>query len=198
MCANTRKPHGASDTPILAPFCPQCQYHCAFFCINFPLIFVHHAIFGTHPAKKHPRWLCTTGGLHLLLLFLYLYYLYALVIAAGGAYAVGQLKGAALGAAAHSGSLQLPHIAASFVLSCFRAFSLRYCHLVFPPTLISLCFCQNINFPAACAVHPSGGRRCPHGSRTGPRSGSCRRSGTAPCSPPGTGSAGAAPAGCRW
>ena len=100
--------------------------------------------------------------------------------------------------AAHSGSFQLPHIAASFVLSCFRAFSLRYCHLVFPPTLISLCFCQNISFPAACAVHPSGGRRCPHGSRTGPRSGSCRRSGTAPCSPPGTGSAGAAPAGCRW
>ena len=148
--------------------------------------------------KKHPRWLCTTGGLHLLLLFLYLYYLYALVIAAGRAYAVGQLKGAALGAAAHSGSFQLPHIAASFVLSCFRAFSLRYCHLVFPPTLISLCFCQNISFPAACAVHPSGGRRCPHGSRTGPRSGSCRRSGTAPCSPPGTGSAGAAPAGCRW
>lgn len=131
-------------------------------------------------------------------LFLYLDDLYALVIAAGRAYAVGQLKGAALGATAHSGSLQLPHIAASFVLSCFRAFSLRYCHLVFPPTLISLCFCQNISFPAACAVHPSGGRRCPLGSRTGPRSGSCRRSGTAPCSPPGTGSAGAAPAGCRW
>ena len=53
LCANTRKPHGASDTPILAPFCPQYQYHCAFFCINFPLIFVHYSIFGTHPAKKN-------------------------------------------------------------------------------------------------------------------------------------------------
>ena len=55
----------------------------------------------------------------------------ALVVAAGGAYAVGQLKGAALGAAAHSGSRQLPHIAASFVLSCFRKLSLRYCHFIF-------------------------------------------------------------------
>ena len=55
LCANTRKPHGASDISILAPFCPQCQYPCVIFCINFPLIFVHHAIFGTHPAKKHPR-----------------------------------------------------------------------------------------------------------------------------------------------
>lgn len=199
MCANTRKPHGASDTPILAPFCPQYQYHCAFFYINFPLIFVHYSIFGTHPAKKNAPESRSLRGIFLIFrLFLYLDNLYALVVAAGRAYAVGQLKGAALGAAAHSGSFQLPHIAASFVLSCFRAFSLRYCHLVFPPTLISLCFCQNISFPAACAVHPSGGRRYPLGSRTGPRSGSCRRSGTAPCSPPGTGSAGAAPAGCRW
>lgn len=170
-----------------------------FFLYKFPPHFC--ALFNlwyTSCKKNAPESRSLRGIFLIFRLFLYLDDLYALVVAAGGAYAVGQLKGAALGAAAHSGSFQLPHIAASFVLSCFRAFSLRYCHLVFPPTLISLCFCQNISFPAACAVHPSGGRRCPLGSRTGPRSGSCRRSGTAPCSPPGTGSAGAAPAGCRW
>ena len=58
---NTKTPHGASDTPILARFCPQCQYPCVIFCINFPLIFVHHAIFGTHPAKKRPRKLMPSG-----------------------------------------------------------------------------------------------------------------------------------------
>lgn len=26
-----------------------------YFLYKFPLIFVHHAIFGTHPAKKRPR-----------------------------------------------------------------------------------------------------------------------------------------------
>ena len=120
LCANTKTPHGASDTPILAPFCPQCQYHCAFFCINFPLIFVHYSIFGTHPAKKNAPESRSLRGIFLIFrLFLYLDNLYALVIAAGRAYAVGQLKGAALGAAAHSGSFQLPHIAASFVLSSF-------------------------------------------------------------------------------
>ena len=59
---NTKTPHGASDTLILAPFCPQYQYHCAFFCINFPLIFVHYSIFGTHPAKKTPPKAAAFGG----------------------------------------------------------------------------------------------------------------------------------------
>lgn len=90
--------------------------------------------------KNTPESRCLRGIFLIFRLFLYLDNLYALVIAAGGAYTVGQLKGAALGAAAHRGGIQLPHVAASFILSCLTAFSLRYCHLIIPPTLISACF----------------------------------------------------------
>ena len=34
---------------------------CFFLYKNFPLIFVHYSIFGTHPAKKRPRKLMPSG-----------------------------------------------------------------------------------------------------------------------------------------
>ena len=91
-----------------------------FFLYKFPPHFC--ALFNlwyTSCKKNAPKSRSLRGIFLIFRLFLYLDNLYALVIAAGRAYAVGQLKGAALGAAAHSGSFQLPHIAASFVLSCF-------------------------------------------------------------------------------
>lgn len=137
--------HAHFSTILFAVPVPLC-----FFLYKFPPHFCALCnIWCTSCKKNTPESICLRGCTHLFGLFLYLDDLYALVVAAGGAYAVGQLKGAALGAAAHSGSLQLPHIAASFVLSCFRAFSLRYCHLVFPPTLISLLFLSEYQFSSS-------------------------------------------------
>lgn len=55
--------------------------------------------------KNTPESRSLRGNFLIFRLVLYLYYLYALVVAAGGAYAVGQLEGAALGAAAHRGGI---------------------------------------------------------------------------------------------
>lgn len=40
---------------------------------------------------------------------------------------------AAFRALNHTGHIQLPYIGTSFISSCFRNFSLRYCHLPYTP-----------------------------------------------------------------
>ena len=62
-----------------------------------------------------------------------LYNFLAVIGSAIFANSVRKIVFAALGAFSHAGKVKLPNVGTSFVTSCLRYFSLRYCHVTTPP-----------------------------------------------------------------
>ena len=67
---------------------------------------------------------------------------FAVFLSALGTNSVVEIVSAAVGALFQSGLGQLPYAGTSGVLSCFRCFTLRYCHFIAPPKF----YCTVIGF----------------------------------------------------
>ncbi len=61
---------------------------------------------------------------------------FAVLLSALGANSVVEIVSAAVGALFQSGLGEFPHAGTSGILSCFRCFSLRYCHFIAPPNFL--------------------------------------------------------------
>ena len=62
---------------------------------------------------------------------------FAVLLSALGTNSVMEIVSATVGALFQSGLGQLPYAGASGILSCFRCFTLRYCHFIAPPNFYS-------------------------------------------------------------
>ena len=67
---------------------------------------------------------------------------FAVLLSALGTNSVVEIVSAAVGALFQSGLSQFPYAGTSGILSCFRCFTLRYCHFIAPPNF----YCTVIGF----------------------------------------------------